>query len=195
MVPGQAQSGLAGGHPAADSSSAGCGNARRVFMGYYNWRGTGNALLPPYVLNDRTYFTSPFFIGENPKPALHYSNPQLDNFYNAYSQQYWLLNRVNSLRTAIRHFLVMGLKLIYFFMWPELCVVFLAIPWIVRDHRTRFLALTAAVSLSGSYLVIWFLPHYAAPLTAVLLPRAQTYPSSNIEREFQHSLRICPGSS
>lgn len=33
-------------------------------MGYYNQRTTGNPLLMPYVLNERTYSSLPLFLGQ-----------------------------------------------------------------------------------------------------------------------------------
>ena len=33
-------------------------------MGYYNARTTGNPLLLPYVLNERTYASIPLFLGQ-----------------------------------------------------------------------------------------------------------------------------------
>jgi hypothetical protein len=39
-----------------------------VFMGYYNWRLTGNAFLFPHTLNSRTYRTMGLFLWDHPKP-------------------------------------------------------------------------------------------------------------------------------
>src|SRR5579862_4565605 len=47
-----------------------------IFIGYYNWRGTGNPFLLPYVLNDRTYITTPVFVWQDARLPLHYANPQ-----------------------------------------------------------------------------------------------------------------------
>jgi len=137
-----------------------------MFVGYYNWRATGNPFLTPYVLNGQTYFRVPDFIFQKAESPLQYANPQLESFYNGWLRQYWSLNQVDSLRSLLRHTLQMALKLIYFFMWPELCIVFLAMPWLVRDRRMRFLVVQTGVCLLGSFLVIWYLPHYSAPLTA-----------------------------
>lgn len=52
------------------------------------------------------------------------------------------------------------------FLWPELCIPLLAIPWILMDRRIRFLTLQFVICFAGFLLVVWFLPHYAAPMTA-----------------------------
>src|SRR5882757_1773983 len=43
-----------------------------VWMGYYNFRLTGDALLMPHVLNTRTYHSAQPFLWQKPLPALHY---------------------------------------------------------------------------------------------------------------------------
>ncbi len=139
-----------------------------AFVAYYNWRGTGNPLLFPYVVNDQTYFSTPAFVWQKAGPPLHYMNPQFESFYNGWAHDYWLHNRVDSLQSAGKHVLMVGLKLVYFFLWPELCVPLIALPWLLRDKRTRFLAVQAGLCIAGFFAVIWFLPHYAAPLTATL---------------------------
>ena len=53
-------------------------------------------------------------------------------------------------------------------MWPELCLVFLTVPWLLRDRRPRILVLLALVCFCGFLLIPWMLPHYAAPVIAVL---------------------------
>ena len=55
-----------------------------------------------------------------------------------------------------------------FFLWPELLVPLVALPWLLWDRRVRFLILQSGISLSGMLLVTWYQPHYTAPLTATL---------------------------
>ena len=57
-----------------------------AFMGYYNWRLTGNALLMPHVLRFRNYHSSALFLWQYPpRPALHYNNAQFDEFYGGWN--------------------------------------------------------------------------------------------------------------
>jgi hypothetical protein len=46
------------------------------FIGYYNWRLTGNALLFPHALNSRTYRTMGLYLWDHPKEPLQYHNQQ-----------------------------------------------------------------------------------------------------------------------
>src|SRR4029077_3813649 len=57
-----------------------------AFMGYYNWRLTGNPLLLPHVLNTRTYHTTGLFLWDHKKPEMHYANQQFEDFYNGWER-------------------------------------------------------------------------------------------------------------
>jgi len=131
-----------------------------IFMGYYNWRLTGNPLLLPYVVNDRTYVSTPPFIWQKLAPPIPQHNPQMENFYNGWSKRFWLGSRFAVHRRV-------G-KFVYFYLWPELCIPLIALPWLWRDRRIRFLILQFSFSFVGLLAVIWFEPHYAAPLLATL---------------------------
>lgn len=47
-----------------------------------------------------------------------------------------------------------------------LWIPFVALPWVLRDRRTRLLLLQLVLCILGILAVIWIQPHYAAPLTA-----------------------------
>lgn len=137
-----------------------------VFMGYYNWRGTGKALLFPYSLNSRTYITAPEVVWERDKPPLLYSNPQFDAYYTGWSRRNLIAGKVDSISHGISAFRLIASRYTGFFLWPELCVPLLALPWLLFDRRIRFLEVQFVLGFLGFSLVTIFNPHYAAPLTA-----------------------------
>jgi hypothetical protein len=139
-----------------------------MFIGYYNWRATGDALLAPYMVNERIYFSTPSFLWQSAKPALQYANPQFEYFYNNYCHMLWAQQRVTGIPSAFKVLASIIGKSVYFFLWPELCLPLLALPWVLRDRRVRFLVIQAAVGLFGLLLVAWYQPHYLAPLTATI---------------------------
>ncbi len=140
-----------------------------VFIGYYNWRLTGHALLFPELLNNQAYSLPPIFVWQKPGPSIHYQNPQFEAFYNGWARTYSIENRVDSFRTAAKHlFAILLPKFAYFFLWPELCVPLLAVPWMLRDGRTRRLTIQFGFCFLGWFSLIWFLPHYASPATAII---------------------------
>lgn len=139
-----------------------------IFIGYYNWRGTGNLTLLPYAVNERTYLSAPSLSWEKLRPPIHYANPEFDAFYNGWTRKIWLESQVNGVSSAVKHIFSYIAKVAYFFTWPELLIPVIALPWFLLDKRIRFLMIQAVVCISGILLVPWSQAHYAAPLTATL---------------------------
>jgi hypothetical protein len=140
-----------------------------AFMGYYNWRGTGHVFLSPYIVNDRTYFSTPPFAFEQLGPPRHYVNLQFDEFYNGFSRAWWASGHAHSVPGLVRVLWGNAETFAGMFLLPELCVPLLAVPWVLMDRRVRFLVAQFAFCFAGTLLVVWFQPHYAAPLTATTL--------------------------
>lgn len=143
-----------------------------LFDGYYNWRGTGSRLVFPYSLYEETYNSSiPAVQWQKAADPIHYKNPQFDAFYNnaGWARVNWLKGRIRGFR-SLTSVLASDVKgFVAFFLWPELFVPLLAAtPWILRDHRVRLLVIQAALCFAGFLLIVWFQPHYAAPLTATV---------------------------
>lgn len=133
-------------------------------MGFYNWRVTGHALLFPYAVNLRTYVTSPIFLWQQAKPAMHYNNQQFEDFYNGWErtdyQRSWAGVRAVSLLKWAR------LRAVFF--WPAAVLLLPAFVLVFRDKRVRFLLLVFFVTAPAIFVVVWSNPHYAAPLTCVI---------------------------
>lgn len=135
-----------------------------LFMGYYNWRVTGNFLQFPYMLYQKRYINFPAFVWQKPLPPLHYDNPQFELFFNVWQrkafshgwrswpgQAWWV--------TWSLWFAVLG---------QLFTVPFLTIRYVVRDRRMRLPLIVALTCYLGLILVVWFQAHYAAPLIAAL---------------------------
>jgi hypothetical protein len=56
-----------------------------------------------------------------------------------------------------------------FFLGPVLSIPLLAIIWLLRERHVRLLLLQCGLSFAGLFIVVWFLPHYAAPMMATLV--------------------------
>ncbi|MGA2039942.1 MAG: hypothetical protein ABSH42_11745 [Bryobacteraceae bacterium] len=134
---------------------------------HYWSRVTGNPLLSPQQLQRQTYAIAPYFIWQSPaKPEPVYRNAALRAFYTSAEMDYYRSTRSISgwlwaSAIKIRDFWL-------FYLGPVLTLPLLALPWILRDRRIRFLLIAAVVFLAGLGFSIWFYPHYAAPATALL---------------------------
>jgi hypothetical protein len=140
-----------------------------LFMGYYNHRLTGNAFLFPYSLNDRLYMSTPPLRWQKEGPPRHYLNPQFDAFYNGWNRWTWQANHIDGFRSAIDALVYDARHLVSFFLWPELCLAFLAAPSFLFDRRARFLIVQMLLCFIGFLFISWYLElHYAAPVTATM---------------------------
>jgi len=130
------------------------------FMLYYNWRVTNDALLFPHTLDDHVHMTVSTFVWGKMKPKLVYANRQFDIFYNLYARtqapKSW--DDFEGLTwTKFDSFFI-------FFLRPALLVPWLALGWALRSRRVQFLMAQCLLFFLGSLTVIWFEPHYAAPV-------------------------------
>jgi hypothetical protein len=135
-----------------------------AFIGYYNSRLTGNALLFPHVLNTRTYHSTPLFLWEHLKPELTYNNQQFEDFYNGWEREDYQTTWKDARDVTAEKIARMGVE----FFWPGVLFLVPALLFTFRDRKMRLLLVTLLLSLAGVFAVIWSAPHYAAPLTCVI---------------------------
>jgi hypothetical protein len=138
-----------------------------AFMGCYNWRGTHNAFVFPYTINDKTYACSPNFIWQHPLPMKYFANEQLQSICE-WELQFWSQNRLDSVRHFVGHVVAVAGKAAYFFLWPQFLPVIAVTLFLFRDRKIRFFTLVFAICAAGMIAVAWSQPHYAAPLTAAI---------------------------
>jgi hypothetical protein len=140
-------------------------------MAYYNYRGTGNALLFPYQLNDRAYFRTPLFAWQPLGEPKAYTNPQFDRFYNDWARDMWASDHLELSWRGIEQGVVRRLAAMRdFYLSEELCVpILLTLPWLVRNRKLRLSFAVVATGFLALVVVIWYKPHYAAPITAAIM--------------------------
>jgi len=135
-----------------------------AFMGYYNWRLTGNAFLSAYVLNSRTYRTMGLFLWDHPKPPMQYHNDQFEDFYNGWEREeyrntwedLWCVSNEKLTRTGTTYF------------WWGALLLLPGLPFAFRDRKMRLPVLLFVLGAAGFFLLIWSMPHYMAPITCAI---------------------------
>ena len=151
-----------------------------VWIGYYNWRLTGDAFLLPYQLNERTYDAAPLFIFRSQPPQPVYRHAALREFY--------VLNDLPIYRnTQSPHALLVSWYQRFKAIWELLLGPLLAVPILFapfapkqkpgatigsatqNDWRNRFLIWTGMIAFVGLCLEVYGVPHYAAPFTAMIM--------------------------
>jgi hypothetical protein len=135
-----------------------------LFVGYYNWRLTGNARLFPYVLNSQTYRSMGIFLWQRPAPLMHYHNQQFEDFYNGWErEEYDHSWKAVECVTAVK----LARAGSTYFWWGALLLL-PGLPFAFRDKRMRLPVIVFGLGCLGFVSVIWSMPHYAAPFTAVI---------------------------
>jgi hypothetical protein len=142
-------------------------------MAYFFWTVTGSPFRIPYQVNMNTYVAVPYFPWQPLNLTHVYHHAVLKNFYLDGWQMYFYSR-------GRRHpFEVLGEKVsdfYRFFLGPALAlppVVLLAFKPRQFFHKlitgkTGFLAAVCGATFVGVALPIYFIPHYAAPITAAI---------------------------
>jgi hypothetical protein len=134
------------------------------FIGYYNWRLTGNARLFPYALNTRTYRTTGLFLWDRPKEPLEYHNRQFEDFYTGWEREEYQ-NTWQDVRKVFAEKLTRGGST--YFWWGALLLL-PGLPFVFFDRKMRLPILIFLLGTAGFLVLIWSMPHYAAALTSVI---------------------------
>ncbi|MGO8814608.1 MAG: hypothetical protein ACLQVG_08050 [Terriglobia bacterium] len=148
-------------------------SATAVWMGYFFWRVTGSPFRIPYQVNLDTYIAVPYFPWQPLNLTHVYHHYVMERFY----MHTWQLYMYNLARQ--HPFEVLGIKLsdaYHFFLGPLLALPIVAVlaihPWRFLQKsiagKTGFLVAVCAATAIGMALPIYFIPHYAAPITAAI---------------------------
>ncbi|HKW61027.1 MAG TPA: hypothetical protein VJN89_00660 [Candidatus Acidoferrum sp.] len=135
-----------------------------AFMGYYNWRLTGNALLFPHALNSRTYQTMGLFLWDHPKPPMQYHNQQFEDFYNAWEREDYQNTWADAWRVTEEKLTRSGST---YFWWGALLLL-PGLPFVFCARKMRVPLFALLLVSAGFFASIWSFPHYAAPVTCII---------------------------
>jgi len=144
-----------------------------VGMAYFFWRVTGSPFRTPFRVNIDTYYCVPYF----PWQPLHYNHSYNHPVLKQFFSDSWQLYVYRHARHAPFEVLQSKISsLCLFFLGPLLglpiVVMLLANPGQFFQKATRgktgFLLTVCGVAFVGLALPIYFIPHYAAPLTAAI---------------------------
>lgn len=139
-----------------------------IGMGYYFWRVTGSSLRMPYQVGRETHATAPIFLWQSPRPEPTYRHAVMGEFYRRYEQDFYE-RETRSVRGLITTKMAFATAFSAFYFGPALLLPLLMFPRTLRDRRLRFLVAAGAAGLVGLAVEVFFIPHYAAPLTAISL--------------------------
>jgi hypothetical protein len=135
-----------------------------IFMGYYNWRLTGDPLLFPHELNWRTYDTAPHFLWQEARPEKHYNNERFEEFYNDWERDEYHRSWGDALDVSWTK----TERLASTFFWWGLILAVPGVFFALRERKRRMLWVGLGVMLPAVYAVTFSYSHYAAPAACIL---------------------------
>ena len=144
------------------------GLAGALMMGYYNERTTGNPLLLPYALNERTYSPLPLFLWQNGRSTFRFRDPAFAKFYEALVKEY-SYGKIKS-AAGLRDIEVSRfLQAWFFYIGPALSLpILIGLIASLQQRRLRLVvaaALCTAIAFASSF---YTMMHYAAPATIAI---------------------------
>jgi len=137
-------------------------------MGYYFWSVTGSAIRMPYQVNRATYATAPIFLWQSSRPEPVYHHSVMREFYRRAEQAFYEEETQTAPGFIITK-LAFAVAFLAFYFGPALLLPLLMFPRTLKDRRMRLLTVAGGVVFIGLAVEVFFLPHYAAPLTALYL--------------------------
>lgn len=135
--------------------------------GYYFWRVTGSPFRMPQEVDRQTYAVAPYFFLERAHPAPAYHHAVMRDFY--LNVEYAHYRRLSSVGSFLREAAVRTVALWVFLVGVALTPALFTLPRVLRDRRIRFLLIAGAACIAGLEFDKFFSPHYAAPMTAVVV--------------------------
>jgi hypothetical protein len=145
--------------------------AAAAAMGYYNYRVTGNPLRLPYQVEIETYAVAPYMIWQHPRPVPQFHHEVIRKLY---ADE--VLQSYQSARSIVGPLLKFAKIWVFYlgpaFTLPLLAVIFALPPnfgWRDLGEKAQFVLVSLAISVLGLVLEVFFHPHYAAPITGLIL--------------------------
>ena len=127
----------------------------------YNHAVTGDALKMPYMIHEKTYGWTPFFLWQSPGEKPFHRHPDMEVGYvkdkEAVEAAFESTRDVVSIKTAAT------VRVLFFFCGGSLVIAFLSLPWLLKRQKYQ-LALAMAIPVFFAGMATpWEWPHYCAP--------------------------------
>lgn len=138
-----------------------------AWMGYYNFRVTGDPWRMPFQVHEAQYRVAPLFLFQEPRPMPEYHHDVMRKFHTqdvpaGYERQQTWPGVAEAALSKLRQLVESQLG------WL-LAAPLLVLPWRFRDRWLRFALVTVLVLTLALLTETWHFPHYAAPMTGLLI--------------------------
>jgi hypothetical protein len=138
-----------------------------LWMGYYNYRVTGNPLLLPYQVHETQYSTSSMFFWDTQfRPPPHYNHEALRQAWVGWAQGQRVYEHAHPWQ--VRHSDAIRLDEFYLGLPLTCCVAIFALPIFLYQRKLRVALILFLFLVAGLETETTLVPHYAAPGTALV---------------------------
>lgn len=140
-----------------------------LWLGYYNFRVTGNPLKLPYAVHEEQYGIAPLFLFQKIRPEPQYNHRELRQLHagwelNDFLNQQSMEGVIEGALYKLKSFLTCNLRdlifLIPLFALPAL---------LTRDRKSRLALAIIVITLAAVLVETWYLPHYTSLITGLML--------------------------
>jgi hypothetical protein len=136
-----------------------------LLIGHYNRRTTGNPLLMPYVLNERTYSSLPLFLGQSARPNLPARDPVFAKYYAVEAEEHELKQTKSPSELMWWEIWRWGMNW-FFYVGPALSFpVLLGLLLCIKERRLWIVLAVALTTGVAVALCVFTQFHYFAPAT------------------------------
>lgn len=132
-----------------------------AWMAYYNCQVSGEPLLAPYVLHEKTYTIMPFFLWQSPRLNPGYRHIPLADYHARFELGFYTSQQTFRAWAATKFANL--IRFLWFVVTPPLVLAVVAFPFAARQGRHLLVTIAVVVCLIGHACVAWYLPHYSAP--------------------------------
>ena len=136
-----------------------------LWMGFYNFRVTGDPFRMPYQVHESTYAAAPFFLWQPLQTAPSYNHKTLQEFYVGWARRAYLRQQSFSGWISMAWWKVASLW--WFFIGPLFTPFFAALPKMLHRRSVQFALGTWALLIVAFLTETWTFPHYVAPATSL----------------------------
>jgi hypothetical protein len=136
------------------------------WMACYFWRVTGSPFRMPYQVNGAIYAAAPYFVFQSPHPEPVYRHDVIRRFYLRLEAGYV---RARSVKGFARETALKIGTIWIFYLGVALTAPLIALPWVLRDRRIRWLVIAGTTCLAGASLSMFYAAHYVAPITGIIV--------------------------
>jgi hypothetical protein len=146
-----------------------------LMTAYYSWRITANPFRMPQQLDRETYAMAPYFLWQSAKPMPVYRNEAMRDLYVNYEMGVY--NDTRTIQKLIALWIIRISSFWLFYLGPALTlplamavvIVRYGLSWSRVGWPVRFFLSGGAFCILGLAMEVFFSPHYAAPVTGLVL--------------------------